>query len=120
MLRGSNSRAKLQSKDELTNYLTGLLGDWTVPKTISREYLRQLSAENPIEKQDTREQACDANLWHRLGTDPFPRQQGRIWLRGRRDASPSAVTASSMGLDFSGTAMLCSLRSNRTSTRHLA
>ena len=72
MLRGSNSRAKLQSKDELTNYLTGLLGDWTVPKTISREYLRQLSAENPIEKQDTREQACDANLWHRLGTDPFP------------------------------------------------
>ena len=42
------------TKDELTNYLTGLLGDWTIPRTISREYLKQLSAENREEKQDSR------------------------------------------------------------------
>jgi hypothetical protein len=52
------------TKAEFTNYLTGLLGDWAIIKTISREDLEQLSAENRNERQDTRGRIF--HLWQQV------------------------------------------------------
>jgi hypothetical protein len=37
---------------QLTNHLTGQPGDWTILRTISRERLKQLSADRGAENQD--------------------------------------------------------------------
>ncbi len=41
-------------KDLLFEYLTGLVGEWTLPRSIGREYLKQMSAEHRIEERDAR------------------------------------------------------------------
>jgi len=41
-------------KDLLFEYLTGLVGEWTLPRSIGRDYLKQLSAEHRVEERDSR------------------------------------------------------------------
>jgi hypothetical protein len=39
-------------KDLLAEYYTGKIGDWTIPKRVGREYLKQLTAERREERVD--------------------------------------------------------------------
>ena len=41
-------------KDLLFEHLTGLVGDWTVPNTIGRDYMKQITAEHRVEERDSR------------------------------------------------------------------
>src|SRR6266403_5145033 len=41
------------SKDLLAEYMMGLVGDWTTPAQIGRDYLKQVTAERREEKTDT-------------------------------------------------------------------
>lgn len=41
-------------KDLLFEHLTGLVGEWTLPHTIGRDYLKQITAEHRVEERDTR------------------------------------------------------------------
>ena len=50
LYRWSNSWVK----DLLTEYMTGLIGQWTIPKKVGRDYLRMLTAEHRQEFIDTR------------------------------------------------------------------
>ena len=49
MFRWSN----IATKDLLAEYMMGLVGDWTTPTQIGRDYLKQVTAERREEKQDT-------------------------------------------------------------------
>ncbi len=40
------------TKDLLAEYMMGLVGDWTLPAQIGRDYLKQVTAERREEKQD--------------------------------------------------------------------
>jgi hypothetical protein len=42
------------TKDELAGYLSGVLGEWTVPAKIGREYLRQMTGERREEVKDSK------------------------------------------------------------------
>jgi hypothetical protein len=42
------------TKDLLITYMSGLMGEWTIPKTTPREYLKQVSAERREEVVDGR------------------------------------------------------------------
>jgi len=41
------------TKDLLAEYMMGLVGDWTIPAQIGRDYLKQVTAERREEKIDT-------------------------------------------------------------------
>ncbi len=41
------------TKDLLAEYMMGLVGDWTLPTQIGRDYLKQVTAERREEKIDT-------------------------------------------------------------------
>jgi len=49
LFRWSNSA----TKDLLAEYMMGLVGDWTIPAQIGRDYLKQVTAERREEKIDT-------------------------------------------------------------------
>ncbi len=51
------------TKDYLAEFMRGIIGDWSIPKTIGRDYLSQISAERRIEKIDTR--GGSHFTWHR-------------------------------------------------------
>lgn len=41
-------------KDLLFEHLTGLVGGWSIPSTVGRDYLKQLTAEHRVEERDPR------------------------------------------------------------------
>jgi phage terminase large subunit GpA-like protein len=41
-------------KDLLFEQMTGVIGEWTIPSEVGRDYLQQLSAENRVEERDAR------------------------------------------------------------------
>jgi len=49
LFRSSNNA----SKDMLAEYMISLVGDWTLPRLIGRDYLKQVTAERREEKTDT-------------------------------------------------------------------
>jgi phage terminase large subunit GpA-like protein len=55
------------TKDLLANYTMGIVGDWTLPHHVSKEYLKQLSAEARIERTDARGRI--QFQWHQLRPD---------------------------------------------------
>jgi phage terminase large subunit GpA-like protein len=42
------------TSDMLMEYMTGLVGEWTIPKTTARDYFKQITAEHRVEKVDGR------------------------------------------------------------------
>ena len=54
-------------KDLLFEHLTGLVGDWTLPREIGRDYLKQLTAEHRVEERDTRGRV--RYRWHQKHRD---------------------------------------------------
>lgn len=54
-------------KDLLSEHMTGLVGDWTVPQGTGREYFEQLAAEHRVEERDARGRI--RYRWHQRGRD---------------------------------------------------
>jgi phage terminase large subunit GpA-like protein len=52
-------------KDALAELMMGMVGDWTIPKTVGRDYLRQVSAERREEHRDGRGRL--SYVWKRRG-----------------------------------------------------
>lgn len=42
------------TKDFLTEFMQGAIGEWTLPSTVGADYVRQLTAERRISREDTR------------------------------------------------------------------
>ena len=40
------------TKDLLASYMHGLIGNWTLPREIARDYLKQVTAEKRVEQTD--------------------------------------------------------------------
>lgn len=55
------------TKDVLTDYMRGQLGDWTISKQVERHYLRQMTAERRLEQTDTKGRV--SYQWHRQDRD---------------------------------------------------
>lgn len=55
------------TKDFLAEFMTGAVGEWTIPKTIGKEYLDMITAEHRVEKTDTRGRT--SYQWHQLRPD---------------------------------------------------
>ncbi len=49
-------------KDLMFEHLTGLVGDWTVPNTIGRDYMKQITAEHRVEERDGRGRIRSAGI----------------------------------------------------------
>lgn len=56
-----------QTKDLLATFMTGQVGEWTIPKSVSREYLRQVTAERREEVSDSRGRV--RYVWKRIAQD---------------------------------------------------
>lgn len=41
-------------KDLIAEYTMGLVGEWTIPKTVGRDYMKQMGADQRVEIQDTK------------------------------------------------------------------
>lgn len=54
-------------KDLLTEHLTGLVGDWTVPRGTGRDYFEQIAAEHRVEERDKRGRV--RYKWHQRSRD---------------------------------------------------
>ena len=54
-------------KDLLFEHMTGLVGEWVIPRTIGRDYLKQVTAEHRVEETDPRGHIC--YRWHQRAKD---------------------------------------------------
>ncbi len=54
-------------KDLMAEHMTGLIGEWTLPNGIGRDYLSQVSAEKRVESTDAR--GFTVYRWHRRRKD---------------------------------------------------
>lgn len=55
------------TKDLLAEYMTGLVGEWTLPRGVGRDYLKQVSAEKRVEDKDTK--GRPVYTWKRMRRD---------------------------------------------------
>jgi len=55
------------TKDLLAEFMTGLVGEWSLPRHVGRDYLKQLSAERRIEETDTRGRV--KRIWKRVSKE---------------------------------------------------
>lgn len=54
-------------KDLLFEHLTGLVGEWSIPREIGRDYLKQITAEHRVEERDARGRV--RYRWHQKHRD---------------------------------------------------
>ena len=57
------------TNDLLTEYLKGLVGDWTLPEKVEREYMAQLTADVRKEHKDPRGRV--SYQWHTVGVNDW-------------------------------------------------
>lgn len=57
------------TKDLLSEYMTGLVGEWTIPQQVEREYMRQLSGERRSEVTDPKGRI--SYVWKRTGPNHY-------------------------------------------------
>jgi hypothetical protein len=57
------------AKDLLMEYMTGLVGDWTIPERTAREYLKQVTAERREQRTDPK--GAISYFWHRYGDNHY-------------------------------------------------
>jgi len=55
------------TKDILAEFLTGLIGEFSIPETVGRDYLKQVSAEKRKEREDSKHRVI--REWHRVYRD---------------------------------------------------
>lgn len=55
------------AKDLLLSFMRGLIGEFTIPKEVGREYLKQVTAEQRVEETDAR--GVIKYRWHKLRKD---------------------------------------------------
>jgi phage terminase large subunit GpA-like protein len=54
-------------KDLLGDYMLGLVGEWTLPRNIGQDYLKQITAEQRVIEKDNR--GFEKAKWHQLRAD---------------------------------------------------
>jgi hypothetical protein len=57
------------TEDLLAEYMAGLIGEWSLPRHVEREYLKQLSGERRLENTDPKGRIT--RIWKRFGPNHY-------------------------------------------------